>query len=184
MSRGGSQKADTLFNQSQNQYNTANANASSLFQTLNPICSQEATNPTGFSDSDMSAMNTAGQQSTGGAVAAAKGELGLRAARTGNRGGTETALDSSVRNAMQTNSQNALKVQSENAMLKQANQQAGISGLQGLYGQNVNDTMASLGLGNSAVQTGVQAGRSGWFQNFTDYINAVAGNLKSASGGG
>jgi hypothetical protein len=120
-------------------------------------------------------MNTASQQSVGGSTAGAVGEGNLEAARTNNSGGFAPALDEAVRSGQRTLSQNALDIQGENAKLKQSQQQAGLSGLEGLYGNNTNQMIQALGLGNNATSVGTQAGQSGWFQNMTGLMSALQG---------
>ena len=77
-------------------------------------------------------------------------------------------------------SENALQVQGANADLKQQQQQAGLKGLEGLYGQNSQDMLSALGLQNQSTNALTQDGQSGWFQNMTGLIAA----LKPGGGGG
>lgn len=164
MARGGTKKQDTTFNESQGVFNNANQNASNLSATLTPMYQSEATNPTGtqiYSD-----LNTAGQQSTGGSTAAVKGQAGLSRLRTGNRGTSQAILDESVRNAMRQNSNNSLR-----SIADIHNE--GVSGLSSLYGTNVNQTMAALGLGGNIANN--QASQPGWFQNMTSLIASLGG---------
>lgn len=181
MSRGGTSKQNQTYNQSQQVGNTAQTNQNALAATLTPMYQDEAVNPQGFG-SDLPGINTAAQQSTGGALAAQKGDAALQAARSRNRGSSQVAEDESVRNAMRTNSQNALNVGKANAELKQNQSQAGISGLQGLYGSNVQELLGSMGIGTQIANN--QASQPGWFQNMTGLISSLAGaGAKTASGG-
>lgn len=180
MARQQQGQANQTFGEAQNQYKLASSNSNALYNSLFPQFSAEATNPKGFGSGDLAAMNTAAQQSVGGSTAGAVGEGTLRAARTRNSGGFDTALDSSVRSGQQTLADAALGVQGENAQLKQQQQQAGLSGLSGLYGANNSMMLSALGLGNQATQAGTQAGQSGWFQNLTAGMNA-AGNVAGAA---
>lgn len=183
MARQQQGQAKTLFNEGQGAVNTATTNANSLYSSLFPQFSAEATNPQGFGAGDLAKMNTAAQQSVGGATAGAVGEGSLRAARTRNSGGSDMALDQAVRSGQQTLSQDALGVQGENAALKEEQRQAGLSGLSSLYGTNTSAMLSALGLGNQSVQAGTQAGQSGWFQNMTGLISSLAGAGKTAGGG-
>ncbi|HEY2496568.1 MAG TPA: hypothetical protein VGK24_05825 [Candidatus Angelobacter sp.] len=180
--------SQTVLNQGKGVASTAGENAGHLYSTLVPQLEQEASNPTGYGG-DEPAINTAAQQSTGGALAAVKGEAGLSALRTGNAGAGANALEESARDAMRTNSENALNVTKDNADLKQKQQQAGIAGLGTLYGENSNDELAALGQENNAIGQGsnavnaeTNAGNSGWFQNLTGFMNAAA-NVGSAASG-
>lgn len=151
------------------------SNANDVYSTLDPQLKAEATAPQGYGQGDLAAMNTAVGQSTGGATAGAVGQAGLTAARTGNRGGFQGALGESAREGMRTNADAALKIQGANADLKQRQQQAGIQGLQGLYGTNVNATLSSLGLAPGAINAETQAGNNGWLQNTLNTINTLDG---------
>src|ERR1039457_2272442 len=111
MARQTQTNAQNTYGQASGATNTASTNANSLYNTLTPQLTNWATNPPGMTPTELSSENTAAQQSAGGGEAAAKGELGLAAARSRNRGAYGTAVDASARNAMQTNSTNALKVQ-------------------------------------------------------------------------
>jgi hypothetical protein len=170
MPRNGTAKQDKTYKQSQSVGEQSQTNATNLSNTLTPIFQQEATNPT--KTPLYNTLNTASGQSTGGAVAAQKGQTGLARLRTGNRGSSQTLMDDTVRNAMKTNSQN-----SQNAILGIQNQ--GMQGLQGMYGSNVQELLASMGIGTSIANN--QASQPGWFQNLTSGINAVANAGKAAA---
>lgn len=151
----------------------ANQNAQDLYKQILPIFQKEATNPQGFAPADLAAMNTASQQSVGGATAGAVGEGNLAAARTRNSGGYTPALDEAVRSGQRQLSTNALDTQTKNALLKESQKQSGISGLGGLYGQNSQQLLQALGLGNQSTQALTEAGKSGWFQNMLGLITAL-----------
>lgn len=196
MARAAQNQAKQNFNDSQDTFGQAKGdaggfggNASHIYGTLEPQLEGEALNPQGYGASDIAGMNTQVGQATGGATAAAKGEGELDAARTGNRGGFQTALDDSARTGMRTNADAALAIQGKNADLKQKQQQVGISGLEGLYGENSGDELKALGLENESIGEGNQsvgaetaAGNSGWYQNLLNYMNTAANVGKAASG--
>lgn len=158
MGSGQSDAAKKQLNTSNKYATGANANAGSLYGELNPMLSAEATNPQGFAPGDLNSMTTASNQALGGATAGAKGEGNLMAARTGNSAGYAPALDKSVMDAGKIQSQNALGVQRDNAMLKESQRQAGIGGLQGLYGANLGELQGMMGLGPGTLQAGKQPG--------------------------
>lgn len=136
----------------------ANANQGQLFNSLDPMLTAEATNPQGYSTSDLNAMTGASNDALGGAVSGAVGQGNLEAARTRNGGGYSAALDQAVRDAGKTASTNAQNVQIGNANLKNTQQQAGMEGLQGLYGTNTSELNSMLGLGPSTLSAGKQPG--------------------------
>ena len=164
-----------------NQYGAGAAgNQNQLYGQLGPMLTGEATNPQGFGQKDLNAMLTASNQALGGATGAAAGQGALNAARTRNSAGLNSAVDKSAQEAGEAQSQNALNVQNQNAMLKQKQQQAGISGLQGLYGTNTQELESMLGLGPSTLQAGKQP--SGFQTAFGDILQAGQAGAKAAAG--
>lgn len=184
MARGAQDQANKTYRESNQVYTGAQQNSSDLYKKLFPMLMQEATSPTGYDPTDLAAMNTAAQQSQGGATAAAVGDLGLQAARSGNAGGAAAAEDEAVRSGQRNLSQTALGIKGANADLKEKQKQLGIQGLGGLYGQNTGDMLSALGLQNQSTNTGIEAGKSGWFQNMTDMIRALNPTASFGGGGG
>lgn len=181
MARQAQNDAQSTFDQAQKFGTASAANANSLYSTLMPAFEQEATNPTGYTPSQIAAQDTASEQSTGGAAAGAVGQANLQAARNRNAGSFAPNIDKSMKTAADINSQNALGVQTKNADLEQKKQQSGLSGLEGLYGTNAQDTLSSLGVQNGAVNADTSAGSQGWLQNSLGVINAITGAGKSAA---
>lgn len=173
MARGAQSQASDAAKTAGSVASGAQGNAGNLFNQLFPYYSSEAFNPTGYGASDLSAMNTASGESTGGSVAGAVGQGGLQAARTRNAGSFQAAADESARAGMRQNSSNALKTQTENAKLEQEQATEGAKGLSSLYGTNVNEMLGAMGLQNEDINTEIKAGQSGWFQNFMSFLNAI-----------
>jgi len=183
MARGQQRQANQLFNESQQAQSSGSQQAQQLYNQVVPQLTQEATNPQGYGQKDLAAMNTASQQSIGGATAGAVGQGNLEAARTRNAGSFAPALDEAVRSGGRQLSQNALGIQENNANLKQAQQQAGLAGLQGEQSGQTQQMLAALGLGNQAVNTNVNAQKVGWFQNLLGGIGALSGGAQAAGVG-
>lgn len=151
-----------------------NQNAEDTFGVLSPALTQEVQNPQGFAPEDLTAMNTASQQSLGGSQAGAVGAGNLRAARTRNAGGGDAAIAESARQGMRQNSQNAVTIQANNALEREKNRQAGISGEEGLFGENSDATLKALGLSNNALQ-GAAGSKNGFFDVFGNAYGAALG---------
>ena len=181
MSRDAQRNAQSTYDQSKALTKQSEQNSNSLYNELDPMYTNEAVNPTGYNARDLSSMNTAIGQSTGGAAAGAASEGNLEAARTGNEGGFNTSLDKSVRDSVGAGTAGALSVQGANANLKEQQKQEGITGLQGLDSQQNNDVLSSLGLQTQANNSLISAGQSGWFQNMLGLMNA-SGNLGKGVG--
>lgn len=120
----------------------------------NPVgmLTAEAVNPTGYTPGQMAAQTTAAEQTAGGANAGATGGALLRAARTRNVGAAPAAIGASNRAAGQELSQINSGIQTRNTDLQQKQRQQGISGLEGLYGENVGAGENALGLSTGALK--------------------------------
>jgi hypothetical protein len=158
----------------QNRSGALNAKSNSIYGTLDPALTAEATNPTGYAPNDLAATNTASQQSLGGSTAGITGQANLEAARTRNAGGFQGAIGSGSRSNAKQLSQNALGIQEQNAQLKEAQKQTALSQLQQLYGTDVQGAEGFLGESNSALGAEnqshpVQQG----FKTFADVLTAI-----------
>jgi hypothetical protein len=143
-----------------------------------PQLQNEAVNPAGIAPADLAAMNTAAQQSGGGAAAGTVGQGGLLSARTRNAGGPANAIASGVRTAGQQASNAALGVQNENTQAKLHQQQAGLGGLENLYGQNLGGSINALGEVAPNINANTQAANSSW-----DWANSLLGPILKAGAG-
>lgn len=114
-------------------YGNATGQANNAYNVANPIYTQEAKNPQGYSPQQMANMTTASLQSLGGANASAAGQGALQAARTNNAGGYQAAIDDAARGAGQQQSQNVLDLQNKSVGLQRQQQQEGLAGLAGIY---------------------------------------------------
>jgi len=161
------------------------SSAAGIGGTLIPTLTKEATNPQGFNPTDINNMTVAGEQGAGGANSGITGEAALRTARSRNAGGFSGALDQAARVKGQALSANSVGIQDQNAQLKQKQQQAGISGLQGMYGTDVSAQMKGLGLvpedlnaSTNAENSNVNAGKSGWLQQGEGVVDTLANVMK------
>jgi hypothetical protein len=145
MGRGAGKQAQQNAEAGAGQNQAYAGRASDVYNSLFPQLQNQAQN--GLSMSDQAALNTASQQSLGGANAAVAGGGDLAAARTRNAGGYAPAVAESAREGMRQNSQNALGTVSKNIAAKQSAQQA----LQGLYGTSAQAGIGSLGASNQGV---------------------------------
>jgi hypothetical protein len=145
-----------------------------------------ATNPQGFSPQTLGDMTTSAKQSIGGATGAIVGQGNLAAARTNNAGAYAPVATQAAHDATAALSDASLGIQNKNAMLKEQQRGEGLSGLEGLYGENVGAGEGALGLSNQALQTQSAAQRQGWLQNTLGVISAISptGSYKGVSYGG
>ena len=155
--------------------------AAGIGGTLVPQLTQEAQHPTGINPTDLNSMLVAGQQGAGGSNSGIAGQAGLTAARTRNTGALSGVLDQASRNKTQSNSQNALGVQNENTQTKLKQQQAGLSGLEGLYGTDVNAGLKAQSLVPSDVDAWAKADQTGWLQQTLGTLGTL-GSLGGSKG--
>jgi hypothetical protein len=127
------------------------ANAAGINSTLTPALTAEAVNPTGYTPTQLAAQTTGAEQAAGGSNAGATGGALLRAARTRNAGAAPAAIDTASENASKNLSQVNAGIQTNNANLQQKQKQSALSGLEGLYGENVGAGENALGLSTSAL---------------------------------
>ena len=152
-----------------NSYNTSGTqDRSQLF----PFLQSEITNPTGFGQPAVQDMLTQGGEAVSGATGAADEKASLLASRTGNAAALPGAIASNARSAMGQNSDNALSVAIQNAKLKQTQQQQGAAGLGGLYGEDTNSVLKSLGLTDDSINAWT-GGKAAANKTIWDPINAA-----------
>ena len=162
MGQRGNDQANAAATSASNISSTAAGNAGALYSTLAPSLESTMANPQGFNPVDMAKMDTATMQTAGGTQAAAQGEGALRAARTGNAGGSDAAIAKAARTGGEIASEGALSTQIKNAVLKQQQRQEATSGLEGLYGANTGASVNALGQVASNVNADTNAENASW----------------------
>ncbi len=155
-------------------------NSNQLLGTLTPQLEAEAASPTGYTGTEKDAMNTAAQQTQGGSNAGAVGQGALLAGRTRNAGTADAAIAQSNRNASKNLSDAAVNTEVQDANLKNQNQQAGLRGLQGLYGTELGGSQQALNSSNQALNVANGAKPSFWQQLGN---SAVSGAMRGLTGG-
>ena len=158
----GSSAATGAATTAQNNSNTFMGNANGLFSTLAPELQTEVSHPSGIAQPDLAAMNTASQQSAGGSMAGAVGQGALAKSRLKNAGAGDAAIADSSRGAGEDLSKRALQTQIENAGMKAKQQQAGLSGLEGLTGMETGAANQALGIVPQAVNANTNAANQSW----------------------
>lgn len=154
------------------------SSADTVASTLVPTLQKEATNPAGYMPEDLNNMLVASQQGAGGAAAGVAGEAGNIAARTRNTGALSGVLDEAARQRARASSTGALDIATKNAALKQQQQQAGLKGLEGLYGTDVGAQLKAQSLVPEDIDAWAKANQTGWLQNVDQTLAAVGGASK------
>lgn len=174
----GSNQATTAASSAQNLSNGLASNADALYGTLAPELEAEAAHPSGFSPSDLAAMRTGAMQSAGGSMAGAVGRGALLGARTRNAGAPGAAIGEAAREAGETLSNAAAGIAGKNAELKARQEQAGLSGLEGLNADELGEGVRSLGIVPQAVNanTNAQDASYDWAKYLLDPAMQAAGS--------
>lgn len=129
--------------------------------------------------------------SAGGATSGITGQANLQAGRSRNDAGFSSALDAASRSRTQAAAGASEGIAANNANVKQDQQNNAAKMLQGLYGTDVGAQDANLNTANSATNTSIAAGQSGWLQNMMGILGTLNGSasssaqlIKSLGGGG
>jgi hypothetical protein len=155
--------------------------AAGVNATLDPFLTQELQHPQGYSPQDESAMLAAGLGGAGGATSGITGQANLEAARSGNSGGFQAALDDAARSRTKAAAGSAEGIAADNATLKSQQQQDAAKGLQGMYGTEQSGMLDAMGQVPQDINANVNAGKSGWLQNTMGILGTING---AASGAG
>jgi hypothetical protein len=182
----GSDAAQTAANSANAISGQTSANANALYGTLAPELESEVANPQGINPVDMANLQTSAQQSAGGSEAAGVGQGLLHAARTRNAGGADAAIAKSARSAGENLSKGVLGTQIQNAREKERQQESATSGLEGLYGTNLGESVGSLGQVANNVNANTNSSNASWdwAKYLLDPAMADAASGTSAAFGG
>lgn len=150
--------------------------ASGLGNFLTPMLqSWSGGNAPGYGPAGVSAMKNAAQ-STAGAAANAGNEQGLLTSmRTGNAAGVGSEQVANAANAGQTQTSAVQNILAQNAALKSQEQTGALNMLGSMYGTDVGAQLTSQGQVPGAINAGVNAGNSGWFQNTLGALGTLGG---------
>ena len=155
--------------------------ASQISSSLVPQLERQANTPTGLTATQKNNALVSGSEAVGGTGAGATGAASLTSARTKNAGGFSDALDEAARIRGRQSSANALGVESADVSLANEKQQQAQKALQGLYGVDTQNQMASMGLANQDLNTELKANDQGWLQN-TEGVIGTLGNVAKGAG--
>ena len=154
--------------------NAANANAA-----LVPFYRQEMQAQHLFNPAQTSELLNAAESPLAAGAATDYGRAQSEAARTRNTSGFSGALDEAARQRNQALGQANLGIGEADVMGAKELNQEGAAGMQGLYGTDVNAQLKAMGIQNEDINTEIQAGKSGWFQNLMNGIQTITGGVKA-----
>jgi hypothetical protein len=161
---------------------TEQGNANNANAMLTPFYRSEMNAQHLFTPQQQNEMLGAGEAGISGANATGIGEANSEAARTRNTSGFSAALDQNARNRMSATGALGQNVAAQDVMgAKQLNQQ-GAAGMAGLYGQDTDAMLKAMGIQNQDINTQLEAGKSGWFQNLTSGLSALSPGYSKKGG--
>lgn len=171
--------AKTNMNSANGVAGQASQNAGQDRGTLFPTLRNDINNPTGFTPNQVNQNLTAAEQGAGGATGSLAGAQGLKANVTRNSSATAGVGDALARARAMAASKATGDITAESNKLGQMKRQSALSGLEGLYGTDNSDSLKAMGLSTDAINSEVNAGKSGWLQNMDDTITAAASAAKA-----
>lgn len=148
------------------------ANAQGLFGPLQSFGTSMMTAPPGYGP-DLANMQAIAGEEASSAANNAKQTAALAAARGGNAAGINAAQDAAAQQASLAGGQNQQDILAQNAQLKQQQMEEGAGLLSGLYGTNVSAQLGEQGQNLNAINSEVNAGKSGWLQNMMGILGGL-----------
>lgn len=152
---------------------TEGGNASAIGAQLTPFYKQEINTVHGFDPEQTNELLNYAEAGAGGANASLAGQAASEAARTRNTSGFTSALDQASRDRQKALSNASLGVGAQDIEQAKRENQEGAAGLSGLYDTDTNAMLKAMGIQNEDINTEIQAGKSGWFQNLMNGIQTV-----------
>lgn len=154
---------------------TEQGQANALGAQLTPFYRSEMNAQHLYNPQQMQELLNAAAAPLAGSAATTAGQAASEAARTRNTSGYSAALDQAARERQSALGQAGAGVAAQDVMgAKQLNQE-GAKGMAGLYGVDTDAMLKAMGIQNQDIQTQIEAGKSGWFQNLMQGINAATG---------
>ena len=150
------------------------ANANAERAQLLPFYRQEMNASHLFNPEQLNEMLNYAGAAEGGTGATAMGEAASQAARTRNTSGFSSALDQNARDRMRAMSTANLGVGNEDIMGAKKLNQEGAAGMEGLFGTDIGAQLKAMGIQNEDINSEIQAGRQGWFQNLVGGLDAAS----------
>lgn len=140
---------------------------------LFPFLRGELTAQHAFTPTQLNEMLTYAGAGAGGATGAFTGEAELEAARTRNPAGFQAALERSALGRQQALAKASEGIAAQDVQLTEQNRQRAAEGLAGLYGADIHGALGMMGIQQEAIKNEIEAGKSGWFQNLTSFLETM-----------
>ena len=163
---------------------TAGGEADTEHGKLSPFYTNEMNAEHLFTPGQEGELLTASMAPLGSELGDTQHAAELAGARTRNASGFTKTLQQAQRDKDKAVAGASQGVAAQDILgAKQLNQE-GAAGEMGLFGADTNKQLASMGLENQAINTQIEAGKSGWLQNMNDTIKAISGAMPGTKAGG
>lgn len=163
----------------------AGSQAASEEAPLQTFANQEMHAQHLYDPTQVNTLLTAAEAPLGAEEAATEGAAQRESALTNNASGFAKDLDLAARNRAKIGAGAGENIAAQDIMGAQQLRQQGAGLMEGLFKTDTQKQLEAMGLQNQAIQGEVEAGKSGWLQNFDNTLAAVTGsakNLAAASG--
>jgi hypothetical protein len=147
---------------------------------LAPFFAEEMGAQHGFTPGQVNELLTNALSGAGAATGATQGAMQRQAAQTRNVTGLTKGLQDVAMERAKAAAGGAEGVAAQDVLGAQQLRQEGAKGMAGLYGQDTDAMLKSMGLQTQDIQTQIEAGKSGWLQNTEGMIKALTGAGASA----
>ena len=159
------------------------AEAGGINGPLQQFDMQNLLNPQGFGQRGVGEMLTAALGGAGGSSSSIEGEEQL-ASKRGTTGENTALMDSLARQRLKAGAGSSEGVAASDVQAKLGQQQSAADDLSRRYGIDVQAQLGQGKLQNDDINTQIEAGKSGWFQNLMQGIAVVTGAADSTFGAG
>lgn len=158
---------------------------------LNPFFSQEMKATHSLTPEQQDELLTHAEAGSGGAFGGAEGQINRNAARTGNDTTVTKSLDEMARERAKVAAGASEGIASQDVMGAKELNKEGASGMQGLYGTNVQGQLNAMGQTQNAIKGEEDATGPNWLSQLdqiakvgNDVAGAVTGTGKAVQGPG
>ena len=153
--------------------NTAGQNATNEHGLLMGKANEWMNTQHAFEPGQLNELLTFGMGGLGGAASAAQNQSDMLAANTRNQSGFTKSLQEQARDRMKAAAGMSEGIAAQDVAGAKDLNNAGVGIMSNLFGQDTNSQLAAMGQRNAAINTQIDAGKSGWLQNMNETIKSI-----------
>lgn len=161
---------------------TERGNANAEHAALTPFYRQEMNAQHLFTPGQTNTLLDAAGAPLASSAATTQGQAASAGARTRNTSGYSAALDEAARNRNAAMGQVGENIASQDILGAKKLNQAGAEGMAGLFGTDTHAMLGAMGQEHEDINSQLEAGRQGWFQNTLAAINAIKPGYSKGGG--